>query len=166
MIAQNKLVRMTIPAHADFIDVVRLSLYGLATRMGFSFEEIEDMKVAVSEACNNVIVHAYAGMEEGFIDVAFETAPDSLRIAIKDYGESFDYQTVSEKADSLHDKEIADIKAGGLGIYMMQALMDEVEVSNDHGTEVVLTKWLGRSLGGNTHAAESNVSVISRDSRE
>lgn len=164
MIALNRPVRMTIPAHADYIDVVRLSLYGIATRMGYSFEDIEDMKVAVSEACNNVIVHAYKGHEDAYIDVAFQTSPQALSIMIKDYGEGFDFKSTSERAQSLHGKDVTELKAGGLGIYMMQALMDEVEVKNEDGTEVVLTKWLGGSLGGNTYAAQSNVSIISRDS--
>ncbi|WP_232698962.1 anti-sigma B factor RsbW [Brevibacillus daliensis] len=162
MIAHNKPVRMTIPAHADYIDVVRLSLYGIATRMGYSFEDIEDMKVAVSEACNNVIVHAYKGHDDAYIDVVFQTSPQALSIRIKDFGESFDFKRAAERAESLHGKEVTELKAGGLGIYMMQALMDEVEVINENGTEVVLTKWLGGSLGGNTHAAQSNVSILSR----
>lgn len=59
MILLNRTVTLTLPAEAEYIDLVRLTLYGISSRMGFSYEEIEDMKVAVSEACNNVVVHAY-----------------------------------------------------------------------------------------------------------
>jgi len=149
----EKEVRMSIPAEAEFVDVVRLSLYGLATRMGFCYEEIEDMKVAVSEACNNAILHAYESKSEGMIDISFKTGPDRLTISIRDYGQSFNYEEASEHATSLHDKQLHELKAGGLGIYMMQALMDEVIVHTRGGTEVILTKLrIGR--GGETYGTE------------
>lgn len=151
----NQKVRMSIPVDADFIDVVRLSLYGLATRMGFSFEDIEDMKVAVSEACNNAILHAYGHTHGACIDIIFETMPDRITITVKDYGDSFNYEKAAEKADSLHNKQIHQLKAGGLGIYMMQALMDEVVVNTGEGTEVILTKLLTVG-GGKAYGAESD----------
>ena len=52
-------VSLTIPAKAEYLQIVRLALFGVASGSGFSFEEIEDMKVAVAEACNNAIIHAY-----------------------------------------------------------------------------------------------------------
>jgi serine/threonine-protein kinase RsbW len=143
----NKSVRLTIPAHADFIDIVRLSLYGIAIKMGFSYEDIEDMKVAVSEACNNAVIHAYDEHELCHIDVHFEIQNDRIRISIKDFGSSFNYEKAAEEADSLHDKQLSEVNIGGLGIFMMQALMDEVEVNNETGTEVILTKLLNRTEG-------------------
>lgn len=146
---QSKAVRMTIPAEADYIDVVRLSLYGLATRMGFSFEDIEDMKVAVSEACNNAIIHAYQDEQNGSIDVSFEMDQEQIRIVVKDYGKSFNFESTSERVTSLHDKQLSEVKVGGLGIYLMQALMDDVQVNTGTGTEVILVKSLTRSGGEN-----------------
>ncbi|WP_139491855.1 anti-sigma B factor RsbW [Brevibacillus dissolubilis] len=155
MIQTTKRIRITIPADAEFIDVVRLSLYGLATRMGFSFEEIEDMKVAVSEACNNVILHAYTQPDEGEIELTFTPHVDRLVISVRDQGTSFNFEQTVKGVEPLHDKEIHELKAGGLGIYMMQALMDEVVVHSGAGTEVILTKLLSHQ-GGKTHASEAN----------
>lgn len=59
MNAQIQKVVLNLPATADFVDIVRLNLYGIAAKMGFSYEDIEDMKVAVSEACNNSVLYAY-----------------------------------------------------------------------------------------------------------
>ena len=55
----NACIGLTIPAKAEYLHIVRLTLFGIASNVGFSFEQIEDMKVAVAEACNNVVLHAY-----------------------------------------------------------------------------------------------------------
>lgn len=68
MKAEAQRVTLKLPATADFVDIVRLNLYGIASKMGFSYEDIEDMKVAVSEACNNSVLYAY-GEENGIVDV-------------------------------------------------------------------------------------------------
>jgi serine/threonine-protein kinase RsbW len=142
---ENHSVTLTVPAFAEFVDIVRLTLYGIATKWGFSYEEIEDMKVAVAEACNNAVLHAYEGADPGNIDIKFSMTANGIRISIKDQGASFDYRHKESQATSLHDKQLSEINAGGLGIYMMQALMDEVQVNTESGTEVVLTKFLQRN---------------------
>lgn len=138
-------VTLSLPASAEYVDIVRLNLYGIASKMGFSYEEIEDMKVAVSEACNNSVLYAY-GQEGGMVEVLFQVSQDSLTITVRDEGESFD--NVSAVADrSLHDKDLSEVQIGGLGFYLMEALMDEVSVTNQagKGTEVTLMKRLARS---------------------
>ncbi|MGG3283645.1 anti-sigma B factor RsbW [Paenibacillus solani] len=138
-------VTLNLPASAEYVDIVRLNLYGIASKMGFSYEEIEDMKVAVSEACNNSVLYAYS-QEGGMVEVLFQVTPDSLSITVRDEGESFD--SVGAVGDrSLHDKDLSEVQIGGLGFYLMEALMDEVSVTNQtgKGTEVTLTKRLARS---------------------
>lgn len=139
-------VVITLPASADFVDIVRLNLYGIASKMGFSYEEIEDMKVAVSEACNNSVLYAY-GQEDGIVEVTFEINGDTLSIIVKDEGESFDNLNAQTEPSALHDKELDDAQIGGLGFYLMQALMDDVSVESQagKGTKVVLTKRIMRS---------------------
>lgn len=135
-------IHLHIPAHANYIDVVRLCLYGVASKMGFSFEDIEDMKVAVSEACNNAVIHKHKDVKSGTIDICFKIINTGLSIKIKDSGPGFNYADTLEKASSLHDMEVGSLRSGGLGIYLMQALMDEVEVITDRGTEVIMTKYI------------------------
>ncbi|ADM71799.1 anti-sigma B factor RsbW [Paenibacillus sp. SEL3] len=146
MNAQIQKVVLNLPATADFVDIVRLNLYGIAAKMGFSYEDIEDMKVAVSEACNNSVLYAY-GHEGGVVEVTFEFDEVSLSIRVKDEGESFERVEDPSRIASLHDKELNDAQIGGLGFYLMQALMDDVHILNEtgKGTEVVLVKRLTRS---------------------
>ncbi|ACX67759.1 anti-sigma B factor RsbW [Paenibacillus sp. FSL H8-0457] len=138
-------ITLNLPASAEYVDIVRLNLYGIASKMGFSYEEIEDMKVAVSEACNNSVLYAYS-QEGGMVEVLFQVTGESLSITVRDEGESFD--SVGAVGDrTLHDKDLSEVQIGGLGFYLMEALMDEVSVTNQagKGTEVTLTKRLARS---------------------
>lgn len=141
--SKESLVKTTIPARAEFVDLIRLMLYGIASKMKFSFEEIEDMKVAVSEAVNNAVVHAYGG-GDGEIDVTFGMADDELTIQVRDRGISFEPDEALEPA-SLKGKTMDEIQSGGLGLYLMQALMDRVEWKQEGGTSVTLAKKRARS---------------------
>jgi len=134
-------MQLQIPALADHIDIVRLCLFGIASKMGFSYEDIEDMKVAVSEACNNAILHKHQDDKQGIIDIRFEMEDSALSIIIKDNGPGFDYEETTKKALPLRETEVADLRIGGLGIYLMQALMDKVEVMTGNGTVVNMTKY-------------------------
>lgn len=137
-------VSLTIPAKADCIDVARLTLYGVATRMGYSFEEIEDMKVAVSEACNNAVLHGY-GEEIGRIELTFEMLEDRLRISVADDGGGVPSDLRVPRQSPLLSGSLSDVEEGGLGIFLMQALMDEMEVNlRQSGTEIVMTKYLSQ----------------------
>jgi serine/threonine-protein kinase RsbW len=138
-------IGLAIPAKAEYLHIVRLTLFGIASNVGFSFEQIEDMKVAVGEACNNVVLHAYEDKDPGVLEIQFEIEENGLSIHVKDEGTSFDYEKMINKSTTLHDKSLNDVTVGRLGIFMMQTLMDKVEVRTNHGTEVILSKLLSRN---------------------
>ncbi|XID95936.1 anti-sigma B factor RsbW [Paenibacillaceae bacterium WGS1546] len=131
-------VTLTVPAQPEYVDLVRLTLYGVASKMKFTFEEIEDMKVAVSEACNNAVLHAYGG-DNGTIEITFAMGDDELSITVRDHGKSFAADR-NKEPPALHGKSIEEIQSGGLGLYLMQALMDRVDIRDEGGTAVILTK--------------------------
>ncbi|CAM4430330.1 anti-sigma B factor RsbW [Paenibacillus alkaliterrae] len=136
-------IHLQIPAHADYIDMVRICLFGIACKMKFAYEDIEDMKVAVSEACNNAVLYGFQDADSGMIDVSYEFEEQSLTIKVKNSGPEFMYTDAVGKAAPLQAAEVSDLRVGGLGIYLMQALMDDVVVNTASGaTEVVMTKYL------------------------
>lgn len=135
-------IHLKIPAHADHIDIVRLCLSGISSNSGFSYEDIEDMKIAVAEACNNAVLYGYLDGSEGFIDIWFDIDETSITIKVKDSGLSFDYTVAADKASPYMNERVSNLRVGGLGIYLMQALMDEVTISTEMGTEVVMTKYI------------------------
>lgn len=79
-------LRLTLPARAENVAVVRHALAGLAERLGMDDESIADLKTVVTEACMNVVVHAYPDGEEGPLEVEAESEPGGLTVAVRDRG--------------------------------------------------------------------------------
>jgi serine/threonine-protein kinase RsbW len=136
--SQSPTVNIQIPAQADFVGVVRLAVSGIASRMNFSIDEIEDIKVAVSEACTNAVQHAYGG-GAGTIDIAFTLHSEKLEVVVKDSGKGFDpANAVSAKQDGANDA----LFGLGLGLTFIRTLMDfsEIESIPGRGTVVRMIK--------------------------
>lgn len=81
-------IEMKVPAKSDYVGVARLTASGLANRMGFSYEEIEDLKVAISEAITNTVKHAYTEEGAGEVTIGFGLYEDRMEVMIADYGGS------------------------------------------------------------------------------
>ena len=113
-------VRLTIPAKAEYITLVRLALSGLSHLRPLDEETLGDLKLAVTEACSNSVRHAYRDGREGSVDVKYELHPDRLIVEVCDDGAGF---TVAEVA-RLDDGSLTE---GGLGIAIIRELADELE---------------------------------------
>jgi serine/threonine-protein kinase RsbW len=126
------MVRLTIPAKAEFIGLGRLALSGLARLHPdpLSDELVADLKLALTEACTNAVRHAYDG-GDGIVEIRYELHPDRLVVEVADDGEGFDLEPASAAAG---DDELVE---GGLGIAIIRALADELVIS-------------GREQGGST----------------
>lgn len=139
-------IKLRIPAEAEYLDIVRAALFAIAAKAGFDYEDIEDMKVAVTEACSNAILHAYKGSDDrGEVDVEFLCLENELTMLVRDYGGERTFTHDGIRNAGLHNTPIDQAPIGGLGLFMMKALMDEVEVRVNNGTEVVLTKRMSRN---------------------
>ena len=87
-------IEMKFPAKAEYVGVSRLSVSGVASRMGFSYEDIEDLKIALSEAVSNVVEHAYSEDEDGDITIGFGVYENRIEIMVADHGGSFNLQEI------------------------------------------------------------------------
>ena len=125
------LISMNMSVNPDFVSVIRLTLSGVASRIGFSLDDIEDMKVCVSEACTNAIKHS----KKDEFQVKFYVYPDRLTIEVLDDGIGYD-------VDSLASPDLKNPKTSGLGIFIIKTLMDEVEIKSCDkcGTIIKMTK--------------------------
>ncbi|WP_025026351.1 anti-sigma B factor RsbW [Caldalkalibacillus mannanilyticus] len=140
----NDFVELKIPARAEYVGVVRLLISGVANRQGFSYDDIEDMKIAVAEACTNAITHAYKG-HEGQIIVGCTVYSDRIEIMVVDHGESFNLEQIEGKKRPIdHHAPIEDLTEGGLGLFLIDTLMDKVEICNDSGIVIIMTKYKRR----------------------
>ncbi|SFM30064.1 serine/threonine-protein kinase RsbW [Gracilibacillus orientalis] len=135
-------IEMKVPARAEYVGVVRLTTSGIANRMGFSYEEIEDLKVAISEALSNATEHAYKN-EDGEVTIGFGLYQERLEVMIADRGGSFDLQKIKKNIGPYENNQsIEDLREGGFGLFLIEALMDKVEIKNDYGVIVLMTKYL------------------------
>lgn len=127
-------VNMSLPCKPEYVGVARLTVSAIANRMGFNIEEIEDIKVAVAEACTNAIKH---GKDEKF-DLDIDIYLNKLQILIKDSGKGYDTK-------QLKSPDLQNPKEGGLGIFIIKTLMDEVELKSQLGvgSEIKMIKFLG-----------------------
>lgn len=120
-------LQMRLPAKAENVAVVRHALAGLAEEIGMDEPGLADLKTVVTEACMNVVVHAYP---EGLGPLVIEAEPDSagLTVIVSDSGSGISPQAESERA-SLR-----------LGLSLIAALSSSFSISGglDRGTEVMM----------------------------
>jgi serine/threonine-protein kinase RsbW len=99
-----------------------------------------DLKLAVDEACTNIIKHGYAGMNPGSIILRVDVEPEKVILTITDFGHAFEpYET------SLPDIQagLEDRPMGGFGLYFIYQTMDQVEYeTNEDGNCLRLSKFL------------------------
>ncbi|MFA5879061.1 MAG: anti-sigma B factor RsbW [Candidatus Margulisiibacteriota bacterium] len=133
-------INLTLPCLSEFVAIIRLMVSGIATRMNFTIEEIEDIKIAVSEACTNSVQYAYKDKKDGKLNVVCHIIDNKLDIIIKDSGKGFNLQQVEQnKKDNVNPNKFGL----GLGFTFMKSLMDEVSVETDpeKGTTIHLVKY-------------------------
>ena len=135
-------VEMKIPAKPEFVGVIRLTLSGIASRMGFSYDEIEDLKIATSEACTNAVQHAYQKNEKGEVVIGFGLYKERLEVMVADNGQSFDFHSARQGIGPYdHNDSVEFLREGGLGLYLIETLMDEVRIHHKEGVTVFMTKY-------------------------
>lgn len=136
-------IEMRVPAKAEYVGVVRLSISGIANRMGFSYEAIEDLKVAISEAITNAVTHAYDDQDQGEVTVGFGVYEDRLEIMVADHGGSFKLEEIKDGIGPYKNTEsVENLREGGFGLFLINTLMDKVQINNNYGVIVLMTKYL------------------------
>lgn len=127
-------IKMEIASNPQYVSVIRLTTSGIANKIGFCLEDIEDIKVAVSEACTNAIKHSL----DNKFSVEYTIFENGLIITIIDSGKGYD-------VDSIDVPNLEEPKESGLGLFIIQSLMDEVDIKSDidNGTIIKMTKYLG-----------------------
>ncbi|RJR32256.1 MAG: STAS domain-containing protein [Candidatus Latescibacterota bacterium] len=136
-IRDRETFHLEVPADENNLSEVRDFIAKICDRAGFSKSETNNTKLAVDEACTNIIKHAYKE-KGGDIRIDVQAAPGTVEISIFDRGEPFDWSKVKEP-DLDHYVEIG--KKGGLGIYLMNRLMDNLSYSaSPAGNRLSMTK--------------------------
>jgi serine/threonine-protein kinase RsbW len=128
-------VLLTMPARPEGVGVVRQALAGMADALDFEASVLADMKMAVTEACTNVVVHAYE-VESGVLEVEMSATEDGLTVVVRDHGSGIQPRPAQSEPPAL-----------GLGLPLIAALSDAFELrgSAGRGTEVRMTFSYNRS---------------------
>ena len=122
-------VVLNMPARAEGVGVVRQALAGMADALAFDAAVLSDMKMAVTEACTNVVVHAY-DEEAGQLEVQMLAGEEDLTIVVRDHGAGIQPKPARTEPPAL-----------GLGLPLIAALSDAFELRGTAGmgTEVRMT---------------------------
>lgn len=134
-------VRLELPSHPQYLCLVRDLMVRMGRIAGIADEEVEDLKLAVDEACSNVIKHAYKGDTTKRIVVQFRTIPGGLEVIIEDNGLKSDPAVI-------RGRDLDDVKPGGLGVHFIRRTFDRVEFDPGKlaGNRLRLTKYLKTTL--------------------
>lgn len=126
-----ELVEVTIPPKPEFVSIARLTAATVAARQSFTYDEIEDLKIAVSEACTALIV---TGTDDTPLTLRFTWEAERLEIRIETGGPGVELAAGSPRANQPFDE-------ARLGVFLMQCLVDEVDVRRGpQGAELRLVK--------------------------
>ena len=136
-------IELCICANPEYLGVVRMAIRQVARVAGMAEDKSELVTLAVVEALTNVIRHSYGGpcdkpiiIKLGKIDGYHENKP-ALEITIRDFGKFVE-------AENMKSRDLKEVKPGGLGVHIIQSVIDEIEFSRakDCGTLLRMVKYI------------------------
>lgn len=133
--------RLKIPSVTENLHLIRDFTIKIARQAGFNDEKQEQIALAVDEACTNVIKHAHNFNARRLIDILIAIDEEKIKITITDKGRGFNIKAIE---DPDLKKYAQESRHGGLGIYLIKTLMDDVQYEFKPGSknQVQLTKYI------------------------
>ena len=132
-------MELKIPSRPEFVSIARLAILGVASRAQFSYDEVEDVRLAVGEACTTAVERATkANKPNSNIVIHSEIFGNKLAIEIRD-------DIAKQIQLPVDTKGPEDIDEQGLGVLLMELLVDEfsIEAAPSGGTIVRMVKYVG-----------------------
>lgn len=138
---------LKVKSKTENLSLIRDFIKTATAEAGVTSDTVENIILAVDEACTNIIKHAYKSFPDGELIIKTKSTLSRFVISIIDYGNSFEPDTIPEPD---LQKYYRQKRVGGLGMYLMKTLMDDVKYVSIPGkyNEVMLSK--------NIEAAHSN----------
>lgn len=142
--SKNIKKKLVVSSRTENLSDIRDFVSENAKNAGLKQKEIDDLILAVDEACTNIIKHAYKSFPDGEILIEIEYNSKKFTIKLIDYGTSFDPEVIP---DPDLQKYYRQRRVGGLGLYLMKTLMDDVQYVSVPGkyNQVLLSKNLTNS---------------------
>ncbi len=151
----NDVVDISIPSNHVFERIARDGAGLVARYLGFSDERTQDVQLAVSEAVTNAIEHGNKEDANVKVGVRFLVLKDKLAIQVIDQGEGLPADRINAAKPSIESKLAqGEESPRGLGIYLIQQLVDAVELqTNESGTS--FTMWFNLGAAAQQERAEA-----------
>ena len=132
---------ITIPSHPKYLCVVRSVTAKMGELYGMPVSEIEDIKLAVDEACSNVIKYACKGNTGLKISVRYKLKKRGFEVVIEDNG-------VKAKPEVVEGRSLDDVRPGGLGVHFIKRAFDvfAFDESKKKGNRLRLVKYRGERI--------------------
>lgn len=111
------IVSVTVPSHPRYLCVIRDITARMADICGMDQATVDQVKLAVDEACSNVIKHAYKGDTTKTFSVIFRIREKEFEVVIDDSGPKADLSC-------LRGRDLDDIRPGGLGVHFIKRVFD------------------------------------------
>jgi serine/threonine-protein kinase RsbW len=130
-------VRLQLLNTPENVVLVREMLTGVAEALGVGESDLNDIRTAVTEACNNVVLHAYGG-EPGPMDVDVQVGSRVLGVLVRDRGVGIGSRPDGDRDGNRDGDGNGDLSSAGIGLHVIETLAHEVEFeqSAGGGTEV------------------------------
>lgn len=119
---------MTVQASTEHLAEVRNFVAGHASDFGFKKQDVADIRLAVDEAYTNIIKHAYKHDDSKWVDIKLGYNSDEFWVSLLDSGDTFDPSSYTKPNVK---KQIKEKQRGGVGVYLIKKLMDDVEYLKD-----------------------------------
>ncbi len=133
----NNKIKLEFLSKGENVALARITIAALVSQLELTLNDLEEIKVAVSEAVSNAIIHGYRNQPEGIVTLIGILAEETIYLEIIDQGIG-----ISDIEKAMEPAYSTDPERTGLGFVFMQSFMDEVKVESkvNSGTKVSLTK--------------------------
>ena len=130
-------ISLTFSSIAENVSIARLLIASVGGQLDLPLNDIEELKVAVSEAVSNAIIHGYQSIPNNIVHLNLDITNNTLSIVVKDEGCG-----ISNIEQAMQPAYSTDPERMGLGFVFMQSFMDELQVDSslEVGTTVTMKK--------------------------
>jgi len=131
-------LKISFSSHPKYLSVVRMVTAKIAEQCGFEKKIVEEIRLAVDEACANVIKHAYKGDTSKEIVLEYTNTEKEFTVILEDKGTKADIR-------SIKGRDLEKVRPGGLGVHFIRRVFDvfEYDEKRTEGNRLVLRKYLG-----------------------
>lgn len=135
----KNIIKLIFSSLPENVSSARLLVASVGSQLDLSLNDLEEIKVAVSEAVSNAIIHGYNNAQDNFVHLEMEITPNQLKISVIDQGCG-----IPDVKQAMQPAFSTDPERMGLGFVFMQSFMDELKVTSEinKGTTVTMVKYL------------------------